>query len=320
MVQPPSRAGKLSDQPAGDAVLPFQTADPGVRGRLVRLGPAIDTILKRHAYPEKVSEIVAQAVALTAMLGASLRPGGKLSLQARTDGPVSFIFTDLEADGLVRATASFDAERVEAVSKPGAGQVPGALLGSGHLALTIEPGDGMDRTQGIVAFDGGSLTQAAAAYFRQSEQLPTYIRLAVAKHCVAGNPADGPEWHWRSGGLIVQHLTQPLDGENSSIAPGAGEDWNRIRLLAASVEDHEMLDPCLSSDQLLHRLFHEESVRVFSPRPLAVHCRCSRERVEAFLKSFGAEQLAGMNGADGKIAVKCEFCSTSYSFDPGTLE
>lgn len=319
--------------PGDDAVLPFQTDDPGIKGRLVRLGPCVDTILKRHNYPDKVSEVLAQAIALTGMLGASLPDGGKLSLQARTDGPVSFIFVDLEAGGLVRATASFNAARVSEAAGAGVGQFQGSsllgtLLGLGHLALTVEPGEGLERTQGIVALDGGNLTQAAQAYFRQSEQLPTYIRLAVAKHYVAGAQAGGPSWSWRAGGIIVQHLVQPLDdGEGAadvSLAAAdtqleAADNWNRVRILAATVEEHELIDPALAPDRLLYRLFHDEGVRIFSPKPLAVHCRCSRQRVEAFLMSFGREQLSDMHEADGKIAVTCEFCSTVYRFDPDSL-
>ena len=315
--------------PGDDAVLPFQTDDPGIKGRLVRLGSCVDTILKRHNYPDKVSEVVAQAIALTGMLGASLPAGGKLSLQARTDGPVSFIFVDLEAGGLVRATASFNAARVAEISSATVAQSQGAsILGLGHMALTIEPGEGLERTQGIVGLDGGSLTQAAQAYFRQSEQLPTYIRLAVAKHYMAGAQAGGPAWSWRAGGLIVQHLVQPLDdgegaaessAETADTQPAAADNWNRVRILAATIEDHELLDPALAPDRLLYRLFHDEGVRIFSPKPLAVHCRCSRQRVEAFLKSFGRDQLADMHEADGKIAVTCEFCSTAYRFDPESL-
>ncbi len=300
--------------PADDVVLPFQTSDPGIRGRLARLGPCVDTILKRHSYPDPVSEVLAEAIALTAMLGVSVPAGGKLSLQARTDGPVSFLFIDFEAEGLMRATASFNATRVAELSKAGEGQ--SNLLGTGHMALTLEPGEGLDRTQGIAALDGGTLTAAAQAYFRQSEQLPTYIRLAVAKHYVAGASAGGPAWSWRAGGLIVQHLQQPLETEDSAEA----DDWNSVRVLAATVEDHELLDPALAPDRLLFRLFQEEGVRAFPAKPLAVHCRCSREKVEAFLKSFGREQLSDMHDADGKVSVTCEFCSTAYRFDPENLD
>lgn len=307
-----------------DVVVPFQTADPGIRGRIVRLGPCVDTILKRHAYPDKVSEVLAQAVALTGMLGAALPAGSRLSLQARTDGPISFLFVDLEAEGLMRATASFNNARVDEIAgAKDASPSQGALLGAGHLALTLEPGDenqgGIERTQGIVALDGGSLTNAARAYFRQSEQLPTEIRLAVAKHYVSG--PGGPQWSWRAGGLIVQHLTEPLQAEDEPLADDVliDDGWNRIRLLSATVEEHELLDPALPPSRLLYRLFHEEAVRSLPPRPLAVHCRCSRERVEAFLKSFGREQLSDMHDADGQISVTCEFCSTVYRFEPDSL-
>jgi len=306
--------------PAGDdAVLPFGTSDPFIRGRLVRLGPCVDTILNRHAYPDAVSEILGEAIALTAMLGASVPLGGKLSLQARTDGPIGFLFVDYEAGGLLRATASFNGARVSEISHAGEGlarqdRSRSDLLGAGHLALTLEPGEGLDRTQGIAALDGGTLTQAAQAYFRQSEQLPTYIHLAVAKHFVA-SAGGGSNWHWRAGGLIVQHLQRPLDDAGEAGA----DDWNTVHTLAATVEDHELLDPALAPDRLLFRLFQEEGVRVYAPKPLAVHCRCSRDKVEAFLKSFGREQLTDMHDAEGKITVTCEFCSAAYRFEPDEI-
>ena len=313
MAETPSQSD-VSDVPIGDdVVLPFRTDDPNVKGRLVRLGPCADTILKRHNYPDKVSEILAEAMALTAMLGASLPAGAKLSLQTRTDGPLNFVFIDFDAEGLMRATASFNAAKVAELSKA-AGNARATLLGTGHMALTIEPGEGLDQTQGIAAIDGGSLTAAAQAYFRQSEQLPTYIRLTVAKHIVAG--ANGAVSSWRAGGLMVQHLQQPLESEDSIDA----DEWNNVRVLAATVEDHELLDPALPPDRLLFRLFQEEGVRIFAPKPLAVHCRCSREKVEVFLKSFGRERLADMNDDEGKISVTCEFCNTSYRFEPENLE
>lgn len=321
MADTPTQAKAAILSVGDDSVLPFQTDDPGIKGRMVRLGSCIDTILKRHAYPDSVSEILAEAVALTAMLGVSVPAEGKLSLQLRSDGPVRFIFVDLEAGGLMRATASFDTACVEEAGKSGKVPASAPLLGTGHLAFTVEPGEGLEGSQGIVALDGGTLTQAAQSYFRQSEQLPTYLRLAVAKHYVPGAPDAGPVWSWRAGGLIVQHLQQPLDdagAPDDGATPGA-DDWNRVRMLAETVEDHELLDPALAADHLAYRLFHDEGVRVFAPRSLAVHCRCSRDRVEAFLKSFGREQLADMHEADGNIAVTCEFCSTTYRFDPAGL-
>lgn len=301
-----------------DLVLPFATEASGAKGRIVRLGQSVDTILSRHAFPEPVSEALGHALALTTMLGAPLEPGARLSLQTRTDGPLGFLFVEFQSPDRVRATASFSKERVAELIAGGGRVNEGKLLGKGHLALTLDPGDGRDPTQGIVALDGDSLTAAANTYFRQSEQLPSYIRLAVARHRKAGGGEGATrDWTWRAGGLIVQHPShrEPDDEESASTLAGeSSEDWQRVRLLAATVEDHELLDPELAPDRLLLRLFHEEGVRVFDARPVAAYCRCSRDRVAMFLASFTRENLEGMSEADGSYSVTCEFCSTVYRF------
>lgn len=308
---------------ADDMVLPFATEISGVRGRVVRLGATVDTILSRHAYPDPVSEAVAHALALTTMLGAPMATGSRLSLQTRTDGPLGFLFVEYQSPGKVRATASFAKERLAELAARHARPSEGELLGHGHMALTLDPQDGRDVTQGIVALEGGSLTAAANTYFRQSEQLPSYIRLAVARHRVAGaekssggEGGDGARgWTWRAGGLIVQHPSErDAEDEGDVVLGDTSEDWQRVRLLAATVEDHELLDPQLSPRRLLVRLFHEEGVRVFEPRPVTAHCRCSRERVAMFLASFSPESLEEMSEPDGSYSVTCEFCSTVYRF------
>ncbi len=195
------------------------------------------------------------------------------------------------------------------------------LLGNGHLALTLDPGGGKERTQGIVAIDGTSITTAAHAYFRQSEQLPTFIRLAVARQ----RTAAGDDWTWRAGGLIVQHPGRSVEaaketGDDEELLGEESEDWQRVRLLAGTVEDHELIDPTLPADRLLYRLFHEEGIRAFQPRPIGVYCRCSRERVAAFLSSFSADDLAAVSEPDGSHTVTCEFCATQYRFAKGEIE
>lgn len=300
---------------ADDVVLPFQTVRSRISGRIVRLGTVADTILSRHGYPDPVSEALGHALALTALLGTTLNFDGRLILQTRSDGPLGFLVAQFETPGLIRGYASFDPVGVAA---------GGPVMGSGQLAMTIDPGEGKERYQGIVALEGGGLATAADAYFRQSEQLPTLIRLAVARHFDAS--ADGPrQWHWRACGLMIQHVA----GEAASLTEQEEEDqqllgeqddhWQRVRMLAATVEDHELTDPRLSVEDLLIRLFHEEGVRVRPRRPIAVHCRCSRERVGMFLRSFGPDELAGMHEPDGAIAVTCEFCSTGYRFDPAEI-
>ncbi len=301
---------QILDDLQDDMVLPFRTEKSRAVGRLVRLGPSVDTILSRHDYPEAVSEALAQALALTAMLSAALKPGGKLSLQTKTDGPLRVLISDIELPGRLRGYASFDRDRIEQLAESGTRIQQGPLFGAGHLALTFDPGDGREAHQGVVPLEGQSLTAAAHTYFRQSEQLPSFIRLAVARHRL---PGAGDGWHWRAGGLMIQHLNADPNEEGDDDT-GSNEDWQRARILAATVEDHELLDPTLTPERLLLRLFHEEGVRTFARQPVHAHCRCSRERVQMFLTRFGRDELADMREPDGTLGVTCEFCSTKYTF------
>ena len=309
-----------------DIIIPFQTVASRMSGRIIRLGTSVDEILTRHDYPEPVSQVLGEAVALTAMLGSQLKFDGKLILQTNTDGPIGFIVVNYETGGTFRAYASFDAERLAALGAAGAKIKEQDLLGKGHLAMTIDPGGDMDRYQGIVAVDHGTLSQAALEYFRQSEQLPTFIKLAVARHF------SGGVWRWRAGGLMVQHLT--AEGGNATaerlrdaspedegqIIGEDDEDWRRVELLAATVEDHELLDPTLTPERLLYRLFHEEGVTAGAPFPVSMHCGCSREHVGMFLRSFGSDKLGDLVEGDGSVTVTCEFCATPYRFTPDDLK
>ena len=307
MSEETSEAHIALEIPQDDLILPFQAEQADVLGRLVKLGPTVDTILSRHAYPDPVSRLLGEAVALTALLGASLKSDGKLILQATTDGPVDLLVADYQVPGELRGYARFDADRVAALESDD----DVALLGQGHLAMTIDRGIDTERYQGVVPLEGESLTEAADTYFRQSEQLPTFIRLAVARHYRAGNGAEGA-WTWRAGGLLVQKLTR--EGGVAS-EKDFEEDWMRAKSLAETVEDHELLDPLLPPERLLYRLFHEEQVRVYLAVPLQTYCSCSRERVEELLARFSPEDLAEMV-VDGEVWVTCEFCNARYNFEP----
>jgi molecular chaperone Hsp33 len=299
-----------------DIVLPFAVEALSTRGRLVRLGPAIDRLLKGHDYPEPVSKRLAEAVTLAALLGSTLKLEGRFQLQTKSDGPVSMLLVDFDAPSNLRALARFDPARV-------AGAAPGEdLLGRGHLAFTIDPGGDMTRYQGVVALEGQGLEGAADHYFERSEQIPTLVRLAVGETLAPGGRA------WRAGGLIVQYLPAAGSGRRADFHPGdapegtqphvVDEDdaWTEARALSATTEAHELIDPMLSGERLLYRLFSERGVRVFEPKPLAAVCRCSAEGVDAMLRSFPPEEVRHMVGDDGMIGVTCEFCSTKRVFDP----
>ncbi len=325
----PAAARAASADPHDDLLLPFRTVLSSVEGRVVRLGAVVDEVLSRHDYPEPAARVLGEALALAAMLGAALGTTGRLIVEARTSGIVRSLAVHYEAPGKLRGYIDFDRERLAAAERErtSAGSAKSlAMLGAGHLAITAEPGAGRDSYQGIVALEAGGVAEAAAAYFRQSEQLPTFLRLAVARHYAGERGGGRGQWHWRAGGLLIQHLTAREDDTNashdaagagampSSAASDADESWRRARHLASTVEDHELLDPVLSSERLLLRLFHEEGVRVKPAITLTAYCRCSRERIESFLTQFTADDLADLREPDGSVVVTCEFCGRRYPF------
>lgn len=307
---------------ADDRILPFQVDTLDVRGRIVRLGPLVDAVLKRHAYPAAVSRLLGEAVALTVLIGTSLKFEGQLQLQTRSDGPVDMLVVDFSAPESVRAYARFNADRL--AERPEA--TPVELLGKGHLAFTLDQGPQMQRYQGLVPLDGQGLEEAAHQYFLRSEQIPTRVRLAVAEE----HTAQGARW--RAGGLLVQFLPgsterqrqaefDPGDAPTGNVPTAFVEDdaWVEARSLVETIADHELVDSGLSSETLLYRLFHERGARVFEARTLVERCRCSSERILDMLRRFTSEERQAMIGENGAIGVTCEFCSTHYSFRPDEL-
>jgi molecular chaperone Hsp33 len=305
--------------PVDDAVLPFEVDALDLRGRLTRLGPSLDEILTKHDYPTAVGKLLAEAIVLTTLLGSSLKFDGRFILQTQTDGPVSFLIVDFQSPDRLRAYARYDARRIKR------GQDSGALLGKGHLAMTIDQGQGMSRYQGLVALDGGGLEAAAHEYFLRSEQIPTKVRIAVGEEWRGG---EGGKHRWRAGGVLVQFLPKaperarqadlhPGDAPEGTVVHTVAEDdaWVEGQSLIGTVEDVELIDPDLSGERLLYRLFHERGVRVFKPLPLKAQCSCSRDAVSAMLKSFAPKDRAEMV-KDGKVVVTCEFCSSVYQFTP----
>ncbi|GAB4069808.1 Hsp33 family molecular chaperone [Ancylobacter sonchi] len=312
-------------EPVDDQVTPFHVDGLDARGRVVRLGTALDAVMAHHAYPPVVKRLLGEAVALTVLLGSTLKISGRFILQTRTDGPVDLLVVDFTAPQDVRAYARFDAERLEALqAATGHGQPldSGKLLGAGHLAMTIDQGLSVNRYQGIVQLEGGTLEDAAHRYFAQSEQIPTRVRLAVAEEVHPGGAASS----WRAGGLMVQFLPteggrlrpvdlHPGDAPEGTELPSAEEDdaWMEAQSLVGTLEDVELVDGELSAERLLYRLFHERGVRVFEPENVVAKCSCSRERVTSVLANFSREERESLV-EDGKIVVTCEFCGRSYGF------
>jgi molecular chaperone Hsp33 len=305
--------------PVDDAVLPFEVSALDLRGRLTRLGPALDELLNKHDYPAPVAKLLGEAIVLTTLLGSSLKFDGRFILQTQTDGPVSLMIVDFQAPDRMRAYARFDEKRLAP------GLTTGELLGKGHLAMTVDQGPDMSRYQGLVALEGGNLEEAAHEYFLRSEQIPTRVRLAVGEEWRGGD--GGPIHGWRAGGMLLQFLPKAPDRAQRDLAPGdapegielgaAPEDdaWVEGQSLIATVEDVELIDPDLSGERLLYRLFNERGVRVFSALPLQAKCSCSREAVSGMLNGFEPQDRADMV-KDAKVVVTCEFCSSVYEFTP----
>lgn len=312
-----------------DAVVPFQVEGLDVRGRAVQLGSSIDAILKRHNYPEPVSRLLAEAMALTVLLGTSLKFEGKFIFQTQSDGPVDMLVVDFSTPHSVRCYARYDADRVQQAVLEGQTSSE-ELLGRGTLAFTVDQGSYMQRYQGIVALDGSSLEQIARTYFRQSEQIATDVKLSVAKLVERGDDGASVE-KWRAGGLMIQFLPESElragmpdfhggDGDESDAAHGPDDDgWTEAQSLVATIESSELTDPQVGVERLLYRLFHERGVRVYEPTRVYDQCSCSRDKIENMLANFSAEEITD-SIENGKISVSCEFCSTHYEFDPAEFQ
>jgi molecular chaperone Hsp33 len=295
----------MPDTPIPDDVVgAFQIEGEPVRGRIARLGPSIDAILRGHDYPEPVANLLGEACALAALVGSNLKFDGRLIVEARGSGPVRYVVADYDTSGGLRGYCRFDADEVAAVS--GGFQRPGAktLLGDGVFMMTVDQGPEMDRYQGMTDIQGETLALCAEQYFAQSEQTPTRVRLAVGH---SGGAA-------RAGGFLIQYIAAD-DTRGETI-----EAWNRTQAFFETLGEDELVDAELSSNGLLFRLFHEDGVRVFESQPLRAFCRCSEERIVTVLKSFDQAEREDMVEADGKIHVTCEFCSRVYALAPEALE
>lgn len=309
-----------------DTVLPFQLDASDIRGRVARLDSALDGILKQHDYPAQVEALVAEMALLTALIGQTIKLRWKLQLQVQSKGAVRMIATDYMAPAAegdaarIRAYASFDRERL-------ADSDGFAQLGEGYFAVMIDQGQGNMPYKGITPLSGESLSACAGAYFAQSEQLPTRFAVSFGKSTEAGVGE-----HWRAGGVMLQHMPKasPFAQGGGSGAGGLlvaddivsgedGENWSRVNLLLDTVEDLELIGPSVAPTDLLVRLFHEETPRVFESQRVMFGCSCSKERVRNSLSIYSARDIEKMTNEDGMVTADCQFCSAHYTLDPKTL-
>jgi molecular chaperone Hsp33 len=300
------------DTAPDDLVQPFRIDPFALRGRLVRLGPAIDRILSQHDYPEPVAAMLGEAITLAVVLAGALKYDGIFTLQTKGDGPIRMMVADVSTAGALRGYAQYDAAKLEAALTRARAvsslSVP-LLVGSGYIAFTVDQGEDTDRYQGIVELAGSTLAECAHHYFRQSEQLQAGIKLSVGR--------AGPGGTWRAGGLMLQRV--PPEGGYAIIADDVEDGWRRAMVLMSSATAEELVDPDLPPHGLLFRLFHEEGVRVYDTHALEARCRCSRERIEGILRSFPPEEIEDMR-KEGVTTVTCEFCNTRYVFDEADFD
>ncbi len=298
--------------PYGDFVLPFDIANAGVRGRMVRLDAASARALGAHALPEPAARVAGEAVALGALLGTALKLDGRLTIQTKGDGPLDMVTADYygadeERHRGVRGYARLDTARFDALAQKDFAQ----LAGKGVMAITIEPKVGGKTYQGIVELSSDGIAPSAETYFAQSEQLPTVIKLAAAPLYVAGDRQP----HWRAGGIMLQMTPESAKQGIES----KSDDWDRLALLLKTVEDLELVDTSLAPETLLWRLFNEDEVRVQPPEPLIFRCDCNADRITQVLKSYAAAERAGLADPDGIIRARCEFCGKTHEIGPQSL-
>jgi molecular chaperone Hsp33 len=284
---------------------PFHLRDQPVRGRLVRLGPLAHALLTRHDdnHPA-VTRLAGQALALAAGLSGALKFRGSFSIQAKGDGPVRMLLADCTEAGALRGYAKANPEMLAALLATTPEPDAGALLGAGYLAFTCDQGGDMERYQGIVALEGGTLARMTDHYFRTSEQLRTHVRLAC------GLTPSG----WRAAAFIMEKVPGEGGIDPSLDTEAQEEAWRTALALAGTLTDAELLDDALPSQQLLHRLFHAEGLSLDRPRSLSYGCRCSRARLAGVLQGFPEHDLDHM-AEHGAITMTCEFCNLDFRFD-----
>ena len=286
-----------------DSITPFLIDRAGVRGRIVRLGNVAHTILSRYEYPAPVAKLLGELLLVASMLSSNLKQDGIFTIQVKGNGLVPLIVVDAEHGGNLRGYAEVP-NGTKIADDASLRQLTGD---DAYLAITLDPGAGMQRYQGVVAVEGDSLVDVLAHYFTQSQQLDVKFHLAVEKTPLPG--ATTPVWS--AGGLMIERLPEAKTDDE--------EGWRYATAITGTVKADELLDPLLDAPALLYRLFHEEGVWVYDPQPLSVGCRCSRERILALLNSMPLDERADMVKS-GPASVHCQFCNTTQQFTADELE
>lgn len=295
-------ASASGGKPGIDEVLGFAIADRDCRGRVVRLGPVLETILSAHQYPELIKALLAEALVLTTLMGSLLKgEGDQLTLQAQAEGGIIRLLVCDYREGELRGYAQLDEERLETV-----GETPSlhSLFSGGYLAVTFDLTSIGQRYQGIVPLEGSSLSEAVETYFARSEQVPTLIRTAIRME----------EGDRVAGGMLIQHLADGEEGRERLHVRQDHPEWNDVSLIARTVRPDELTDKSLRLEALIWRLYNEErEVRVGGVANLTRGCRCSERHFEDVLARFPSEDRRDMRDEKGVILVDCAFCSRQFA-------
>jgi len=287
----------------------FQLENSSVRGRAVHLGDALNTALGQDRYPEEVARLLGEAMMVGALVARALKFKGRLIVQCHgtNQGAVSLLMADCTTDGDIRGYARWDEEQLKMIRLDNRNPGAKALLGGGTFSMTIDQGPDMDQYQGLSAIEGNSLAECAEFYFQQSEQIPTCMRLACGQIMEPGGTTS-----WRGGGMMIQKVAADQQRGETDM------DWDTARALFETLSDPELIDPDLSQDRLLYRLFHEGGIRIVEQNSISAECACSRERLLNTLKSFDNKAIGDM-AEDGRITANCQFCAQEYAFDIADL-
>ena len=273
--------------PDNDQLHRFIIENTAVRGEIIHLDATWQAVLERADYPDSVRSILGEAMAACALLASTIKFKGSLILQIRGNGPLHLLVVQTTSEGGMRAIARWQDE------------VPdhnlNSIFGEGQMVMTIEPEEG-EAYQGIIALQGEHLKHAIEAYFTQSEQLNTQLWLSANEH--------------RCSGLLLQEMPES-EGDNM-------DAWQKANTLAATITNKELLN--LPATEVLHRLFHEDDVRVFDAEPLYFRCGCSRDRISTMLLSLGSLEVHDIIEEQGQITIDCEFCNAHYEFDKVDVE
>ncbi len=286
-----------------DICTSFMIYNNNYRGRLIRFDHVISEILSKHQYPLPIANVMAEGTTLAASLASALKFDGLFTLQTQSNGPISQVVIDVSSSGGIRATTTYNQSKLDKAQtlRKTLGQIEPApnLMGGGHLAFTIDQGKDTQLYQGIVELKGKTFADLALKYFKESEQIETYIKLFTYHQ-------NG----WKTACLMLQKMPGATEADKNN--------WDEAKLLANSLNEDELFLQDLTNQEILHRLFHNSELKLGEEKSYHFKCRCSREKLQTTLSGFSKQDIDDM-AKDNKINVKCQFCSTEYTFEKGEL-